>query len=404
MKKIPFSPPDITEEEIAEVVDTLRSGWITTGPKTKRFEAMISEYCGVEKTICLNSATAGLELVLRLFDIGPGDEVITTPYTFAATANVIIHTGATPVFVDVKPDQFNIDPDAIARAITHKTKAVIPVDFAGFPCDYKEIYTILNDKKHVYHPTTGTLQESIDRPLVLIDAAHSFGSSYNGKKSGNLGDFSVFSFHAVKNLTTSEGGAITFNAIGDTTSDELYKKLQLLSLHGQSKDAFTKMKAGGWFYDIAIAGYKYNMTDIAASLGIVQLKRFNDMQIIRKSIYEKYISLLSNDSRIILPDFNAEDKVYSYHLMPIRIKNADEKMRSSIIEFAAKKDIALNVHFIPVTMHPAYTNLGYSINSTPNAYNSYHNEITLPLYSTMTLDDVDCVVSVLHDALESILN
>lgn len=401
MKKIPFSPPDITEEEISEVADTLRSGWITTGPKTKRFEQMISDYCGSEKTICLNSATAALELTLRLFEIGEGDEVITTPFTFAASANIILHTGAKPVIVDIKKDQFNIDPQEISKHITEKTKAVIPVDYGGYPCDYDEIAEILNNKKYLYKPKKGTLQEKIERPLILVDAAHSFGSSYKGRKAGNYGDFTAFSFHAVKNITTAEGGAISFNSLNSETSSELYKKLSYISLHGMSKDAFAKSKAGGWFYEILEPGFKYNMTDIAASLGIIQLKRYEQMLDNRKNIYEKYIDILSEDRRIIIPDFTSNpDKTYSYHLFPVRVENADEKKRAEIINYAAEKGVALNVHFIPVNMHPAYTKLGYSIKDTPNAYDTYRNLITLPLYSKLSLEDALYTAEILKEAID----
>ena len=286
-RKIQFSPPDITEEEIQAVSDTLRSGWITTGPKTKQFEKEIAEYCGVNKAICLNSATAGLESVLRLFGIGEGDEVITTPYTYTATASTILHTGAKVVFADVLPGSFNIDPESVAKAITSKTKAVIPVDIAGIPCDYDKLKNVLEEKKSLYNPKKGTLQETLCRPLLLADAAHSFGAEYktgNGwKKSGALADFSVFSFHAVKNLTTAEGGAVTFNS-----GDDIYKQLQLLSLHGQSKDALAKMKAGSWRYSIELPGYKCNMTDIAAAMGLVQLKRYPNLLARRREIFDLY--------------------------------------------------------------------------------------------------------------------
>lgn len=403
MRSIPFSPPDITEEEINEVVDTLRSGWITTGPKTKRFEEDITRYCNTKKTVCLNSATAGLESVLRLFDIGPGDEVITSPYTFAATANVIIHTGAKPVFVDVIEGEFNIDPEKIKKAITKRTKAIIPVDIAGWPCDYDDIYDVLDEKKGLYRPKKGSLQENLDRPLLLIDAAHSFGAKYKGEMSGACGDFTVFSFHAVKNLTTAEGGAVTFKGLEGCTTEDIYKRLMLLSLHGQSKDALSKMKAGGWQYSIDIPGYKCNMTDITASIGIVQLKRFPEMQRIREQLYRKYFTLLKDNENIILPNFSDPMKECCFHLMPIRIKNADEMLRSEVIKKMSDKKIATNVHFTPVTMHPAYTKLGYKIKDTPFAFDSYKNEITLPLYSKLTMEDVEYVCKSIKEILSEIL-
>ena len=385
---IPFSPPDIGQAEIDEVVDTLKSGWITTGPKTKQFEKDIASYCDTEKAVCLNSATAGLELILRLMDIGPGDEVITTPYTFCASANIILHVGAKPVFADVKKGEFNIDPQAIEKAITPRTKAIIPVDIAGWPCDYTEIEAALESKKSMYRPTSGTMQTKTDRPIILADAAHSFGSSYKNKKVGNLADFTVFSFHAVKNLTTAEGGAISFNAFKTIPAEEIYKKLMLLSLHGQSKDALAKMKAGSWQYQIEIPGYKCNMTDIQAALGLAQLRRFDTEMIPqRKKICDIYNNVFKNDGRFILPPFESAIKQGNYHLYPIRLNGADESKRNSVIEEMAKKKIAVNVHFIPVVMHPAYTGLGYSIDSYPNTFDMYRNEITLPVYSKLSLDD-----------------
>ncbi len=385
---IPFSPPDITRAEIDELVDTLRSGWITTGPKTKQFEKEIAKYCNTKKAVCLNSATAGLELVLRLFDIGVGDEVITTPYTFAATANVILHVGAKPVFVDIKKDQFNIDPKEIERAITKKTKAVITVDFGGFPCDYDEILDILENNKRKYCPKKHTNQQLLEKPLFLADTAHSFGAEYKGKKIGGVADFSVFSFHAVKNLATAEGGAVTFNSLGNIDNEHIYNKLMLLSLHGQSKDALAKSKAGSWKYTIECAGYKYNMTDITASLGLVQLRRYDkELLIKRKKSFNLYNDCLSDDI-YILPPFISNDKKSSYHLFPLRIREFDEKKRDKLISRMAEKGIATNVHYIPLVMQPLYKKLGYSINNYPNAYNMYKNEITLPLYSLLKEGDI----------------
>lgn len=396
-KKIQFSPPDITEEEIEAVCDTLRSGWITTGPKTKQFEKEIAEYCGSDKAICLNSATAGLELVLRLFQIGEGDEVITTPYTYTATASVILHTGAKVVFADVLPGSFNIDPNAVAKVITSKTKAVIPVDIAGIPCDYDELYKVLESKKSLYNPKKGTLQETLSRPLLLADAAHSFGAEYKAgnewKRSGALADFSVFSFHAVKNLTTAEGGAVTFNCDG-----EVYKQLQLLSLHGQSKDALAKMKAGSWRYSIELPGYKCNMTDIAAAMGLVQLKRYPKLLARRKELFDLYKKHFCADDRFILPQESEKFKS-SNHVYTLRINGADEVTRYEVIARCAESGVACNVHFIPLPMHPFYGSLGFKIEDYPNAYDMYKNEISLPVHTLMSDDDVAYVANTVKTAL-----
>ena len=396
-RKIQFSPPDITEEEIQAVCDTLRSGWITTGPKTKQFEKEIAEYCGVRHAICLNSATAGLELVLRLFQIGEGDEVITTPYTYTATASVILHTGAKVVFADVLPGSFNIDPNAVAKVITSKTKAIIPVDIAGIPCNYEELYKVLESKKSLYNPKKGTLQETLSRPLLLADAAHSFGAEYKAgnewKKSGALADFSVFSFHAVKNLTTAEGGAVTFNC-----GDEVYKQLQLLSLHGQSKDALAKMKAGSWRYSIELPGYKCNMTDIAAAMGLVQLKRYPKLLARRREIFDLYKKSFGADDRFILPQ-ESENFKSSYHVYTLKIRNADEAIRDEIIARCAESGVACNVHFIPLPMHPFYSSLGFKIEDYPNAYDMYKNEISLPVHTLMSDDDVAYVANTIKKCM-----
>ncbi|MBN2545021.1 MAG: DegT/DnrJ/EryC1/StrS family aminotransferase [Spirochaetes bacterium] len=389
IRKIDFSPPDITNAEINEVIDALKSGWITTGPKTKLFEKNISDYCNSSKTVCLNSATACLELILRLFDIKKGDEVITTPYTFASTANVIIHVGAKPVFVDVKKESFNIDPQAIKKALSKKTKAVIPVDIAGWPCDYDEIKEVLDNFKF-YHPDRKTKQALLDRPLIVADSAHSFGAEYKGKKLGTIADFTCFSFHAVKNLTTAEGGAVTFNGYKNYSSDEIYNDLMKLSLHGQSKDAYAKMKTGGWKYDIKCAGFKYNMTDIASSVGLAQLRRYDQMLNIRERLFNCYNEKLNFDN-FILPPFNDKNKKNSFHLYPLRIKNFNEENRNKLIEKLANAGISTNVHFIPVVMHSFYKKLGYSIKYFPNCYEMYKNEITLPLYSKLTLNDINYI-------------
>lgn len=403
IKTIPFSPPDISQLEIDEVIDTLKSGWITTGPKTKKLENEIANYCQTEKAVCLNSATACLELSLRLLDIGEGDEVITTPYTYASTANVILHVGAKPVFVDIKKNEFNIDPDKISKAITNKTKAIIPVDLAGWPVDYNEIKNVLENKKHLFSPKSKTWQKSFDRPIIIADSAHAFGAKYKNKRLGSIADFTCFSFHAVKNLTTAEGGAVTFNSFTNLTTDEIYKKFMLFSLNGQSKDALSKAQAGSWQYTIEIPGFKYNMTDIMASLGLAQLKRYEKELIPkRKKIFEIYNNEFKNNSKLILPPFNSELKIGSFHVYPLRIANINETQRDAIIQKMADNGISVNVHFIPLVMHPAYTKLGYNINDFPNTYSMYQNEISLPVYSKLSKDDALYISKTLINIVDQI--
>lgn len=394
--KVSFSPPSITQREIQMVCEVLQSGWITTGPKTKEFEEKLSSYCGIEKTLCLNSATAGLELVLRLMDIGPGDEVITTPYTFAATANVILHCGAKPVFADIREDDFNLDVSLLEPLINKKTKAIIPVDFAGIPCDYQSIYGLIEKKRKIFRPKKGSPQENLGRIMILSDAAHSFGSVYRGQKAGSLADFSVFSFHAVKNLTTAEGGAVCFNAIGGIDSAEIYKKLRLLSLHGQSKDALDKFKAGSWFYTIETAGYKYNMTDIAAAIGIGQLERF-DSEITpkRKEIFHFYQNQINGN--VIFPFEKDQEKEGNYHLYPLLLK--DPAKRNPLIEYLAKNEIAANVHFIPLPLHPVYERLGYRMKDYPSAFKNFQREISLPIYPDLTQSQMEWVVQKINQFL-----
>ena len=389
-RKITFSPPDITDREIAEVVDTLKSGWITTGPKTKKFEEEIAKYCGVKKSVCLNSATAAMELALRLFDIGEGDEVITSAYTYTASASVIYHCGAKIVLADTKEGEFNIDPKEIERLITPKTKAIIPVDIAGLPADYSEILEVVEKKKDIFNPKKGTYQEKLGRILVLADAAHSFGSNYKGKKIGSVADITSFSFHAIKNLTTAEGGALTWSLPNNFDNEQIYKELMLLALHGQNKDALAKLKAGAWKYDIVMPGYKCNMTDIMASIGLVQLQRY-DNEILKKkqelvSYYEKYLRDLVD--KIELPIFKNDIKESCKHLYMIRLKNQDEEKRNDVIAKLGENDIATNVHFQPLPLLTAYKNLGFKIEDYPNAYNQYKNEISLPLHDFLSEDDV----------------
>ena len=389
-RKITFSPPDITDREIAEVVDTLKSGWITTGPKTKKFEEEIAKYCGVKKSVCLNSATAAMELALRLFDIGEGDEVITSAYTYTASASVIYHCGAKIVLADTKEGEFNIDPKEIEKLISPKTKAIIAIDIGGLPADYSEILNIVENKRSIFNPKKNSYQEKLGRILIIGDAAHSFGSSYKEKKIGSVADITSFSFHAVKNLTTGEGGALTWNLPNNFDNEQIYKELMLLSLHGQNKDALSKLKAGAWKYDITIPAYKCNMTDIIASIGLVQLQRY-DNEILKKkqelvSYYEKYLRDLV--SKIELPIFKNNIKESCRHLYMIRLKNQDDEKRNEIIAKLGENDIATNVHFQPLPLLTAYKNLGFQIEDYPNAYNQYKNEISLPLHDFLSEDDV----------------
>ncbi|MCF0163496.1 MAG: DegT/DnrJ/EryC1/StrS family aminotransferase [Fusobacterium necrophorum] len=389
-KIIQFSPPDITQAEINEVVDTLKSGWITTGPKTKKFEEEISQYCHSNKTVCFNSATAAMELALKLFDIGPGDEVITSVYTYTASASVALHCGAKVVLVDTKKGSFNIDPDAVEKAITAKTKVIIPVDIAGYPADYDEIFEIAERKKSLFRPKKGTYQEKLGRIMILADAAHSFGSIYKGKKVGSVADFTSFSFHAIKNLTTAEGGALTWCHKDWMDSEEAYRQLMLLALHGQNKDALAKMKAGAWKYDIVMPGYKCNMTDIMAAIGLAQLRRY-DTEILPKkkqlvSWYEEKLKKL--EDKIELPVFQEGNTESCRHLYMIRLKNAGEQKRNQVIEKLAEAGIATNIHFQPLPLFTAYKELGFEMHNYPNAYDMYQNEISLPLHDLLTEEDV----------------
>lgn len=388
-KKIPFSPPDITQAEIDAVVEVMKSGWITSGPKTSAFEEMMAEYCGTKHAVALNSNTAGLELILKVLGIGGDDEVITTPYTFAATSNVLLHRGIRPTLVDVKKDSFLIDEQKVYEAITPRTKAIITVDFAGVPVDYDAIKKIIKDKG----------REDI---VLISDSAHSFGATYKGQKVGGQMDFHVFSFHAVKNLTTAEGGAITYNNNNLKSKEDLYKEFKYTSLHGQTKDALSKMKAGAWKYDIVTDGFKCNMTDIMAAIGTVQLSRFNDMLKIRKSIHEIYNEILSEKEWAILPFSKNEYMETCYHLYPLRIKGFTEDQRNKVIQMMADKEIATNVHFMPLPLLTVYKNLGYKIEDYPNAYAQYANEITLPLYSTLTYEDAEYIAKELIDCVENI--
>lgn len=390
---IPFSPPRIDEKIIAEVTDALRSGWITTGPRTKKLEQKIAEYVTVPKVVCLNSASAGLELVLRWYGVTDGDEVIVPAYTYCATANVVVHCGATPVMVDVNPD-FNINVENIKKAITSKTKVIIPVDIAGFPCDYDEINTLVQDPaiQKLFNPASDE-QKMLNRILVLSDAAHSIGALYKGKRTGALCDITVFSFHAVKNLTTAEGGAICLNLPVPFNHDDIYKSLCAKSLHGQSKDALAKTQLGNWKYDVTEAGYKCNMTDILAAIGLIELERYDDdMLVKRKAIFDAYSHAFSNYDCFEVPTYETEDKTSSYHVYPLRIKGITEEQRDQLMQKIFEQEITVNVHFIPLPMLTVYKNKGYQIEDYPVSYDNYSREISLPVYYDLTDEQVKRVI------------
>ena len=391
MKKIPFSPPDMSEAEINEVAEALRSGWITTGPKTKEFERLIAMCCQTDQAVCLNSATACMELILRVLGVGPGDEVITSAYTYTATASVTCHVGAKVVMVDTAPDSFEMDYDKLADAITEKTKVVLPVDLAGVVCDYDKIFAAVESKKHLFSPVND-IQKAYGRVIVLADAAHAFGAKWHGKMCGEIADFTSFSFHAVKNLTTAEGGALTWRNHDGVDNESLYKQFQLLSLHGQNKDAFAKTRLGAWEYDIVAPYYKCNMTDVMAGIGLAQLKRYPEMLYRRRQIIERYNEGLKGCDVQVLDHFG-DDHSSSGHLYLVRLLGEDVEYRNAVIERMAERGIACNVHYKPLPIMTAYKNLGFDIANYPNAYNQYHNEITLPLHTSLTDEDVEYVIS-----------
>lgn len=387
---IPFSPPDMTEAEVKEVADAILSGWITTGPRTKEFERQIASYVGVNKAVCLNSQTACAEMALRLLGIGAGDEVIVPAYTYTATASVVCHVGAKLVMVDVQPDCLEMDYEALEKAITPATKAIIPVDLAGIPCDYDRIFAIVERKKHLFQPSND-IQRAIGRVAISADAAHAFGASYHGKMVGSIADFTSFSFHAVKNLTTAEGGALTWRPIPGIDEDELYHMAQLYSLHGQSKDALAKTKLGAWEYDIVGPWYKCNMTDIMAALGLVQLKRYPALLERRREIIRRYDEAFRPLGIEVLNHYS-EQHQSSGHLYITRIPGADTERRQEIIVKMAERGIATNVHYKPLPMMTAYKNLGFDIADYPNAYARFANEITLPLHTCLTDEEVQYVI------------
>ena len=399
---IPFSPPRIDDEICNEVVKTLKSGWITTGPRTKEFEQLITQYCGNKATICLNSATAGLELMLRWFGVGPRDQVILPAYTYAATANVIFHCGATPVFVDVNRDDFNISIQAIANAINDQTKVIMPVDFAGLPSSYEEIMGLAVRHKKLFKPYTPE-QEKLGRIMVLSDAAHSFGATFNGSKTGTLCDASVFSFHAVKNLTTAEGGAVALNLPEPFNNNEVYSELCIKSLHGQNKDALAKTQKGNWKYDIVEAGYKCNMTDISATIGLVELRRYDSETLVRrKKIIDAYNVAFAADRRFEIPVLETGAKRSSFHLYPLRLRNASEEQRDAVIREIFNRDVSVNVHFIPVPATTFYKNLSYDILDYPVAYDNFQREISLPVYFDLSDEQVQVVIKAVLAAVDAV--
>ena len=401
---IPFSPPDISELEIKEVTDALKSGWITTGPKTKELEREVAEFCGTEKAVCLNSATACMELALRLFGVGPGDEVIVPAYTYTATASVVCHVGATVVMCDSigeGPSPFEMDYDKMASLITEKTKAIIPVDIGGRPCDYEKIYKAIEEKSDIFSPK-GEIQEKIGRIIVLSDAAHSYGASYQGVPTGQLADFTSFSFHAVKNFTTAEGGALTWRKDLGLDNEDIYHKLMLASLHGQNKDALAKSKAGAWEYDILYPAYKCNMTDIHAAIGLAQMKRYPKMLERRKEIIDKFDEALTANGMEVLVHFDDKAKS-SGHLYLVRVPGIKGEERNEIINKMGERGVSLNVHYKPLPMLTAYKDLGFDISDYPKAYGLFENLISLPLYSKLTDEEVDYIIENFIDCCHEVM-
>lgn len=399
MKKleIPFSPPDITEEEIREVVDTLKSGWITTGPKTKLFEKQIAEFCHTRKAVCLNSATACMEMALRVLGIGPGDEVVTTAYTYTATASVVCHVGAKLVLVDTGKNSYEMDFEKVEQAVTEKTKAIISVDLAGIIGNYERLFEIADRKKTIFQPAN-KIQRQLGRIAILADGAHAFGAQQKGKRCGEIADFTSFSFHAVKNLTTAEGGALVWRDIQGVDNEELYKQFMLLSLHGQSKDALAKTQLGAWEYDIAAPYFKCNMTDIMASLGLAQLRRYPKLLMRRREIIEKYNEGLKSEEVTVLQHYG-EDYSSSGHLYLVRLIGKTREECNEIITKMAERGVAANVHYKPLPMLTAYKNLGFSIEDYPNAYELFSNEITLPLHTKLTDEEVEYVIQVFKECM-----
>jgi len=402
---IPFSPPRMDQKIIDEVINALKSGWITTGPRVQKFEQKLTEYAGHKATLCTSSGSGGLELMLRWFGVKEGDEVIVPAYTYCATANVVIHCGAKPVFVDVKED-FNISIREIEKAITNRTKVIIPVDLAGFPCDYYELNQLVKRKDIINRFTPKSdEQKKLGRILVLADAAHSVGAVFGGNKTGKLTDITVYSFHAVKNLTTAEGGAVCLNLPEPFDNMAIQKYLRVKSLHGQTKDAFSKTQIGGWKYDIIEPGYKFNMTDIAAAMGLVELERYDqDMLVRRKQIFDSYSNAFSKYSWAQLPTYETKEKVSSYHVYLLRIKDISEQQRDQIIQQIYEKGVAVNVHFIPLPMMTYYKNNGYSIDNYPVSYDNFTRVISLPVYYDLSDDQVNEVVAAVVKSVEDVIS
>jgi len=400
-KKIDFSPPLITEEDITEVVGVLRSGWITTGPKVAAFEEALKKYTNAQEVAVLGSATSGLELILRILNIKAGDEVITTPYTFTASASVISHVGASIVFADVDQDSFLISSEDIAKKITNRTKAIITVDYGGTLCDYEAIQEILREKSDLYKSESNSFASAFKRIPIIADSSHAFGAELNGIKTGAIADFTAFSFHAVKNLTTAEGGAVCLKSNSNLNIKEFRQLLKLYSLHGQNNDAFKKTSSG-WQYDILFPGYKFNMTDIQAALGLSQLKRYKETLKFRETIFNRYLINLKNNTNCILPKFDINKIKSAYHLFPVRVNGFNEDQRDRLIAYMKEQGIATNVHFKPLPMMTAYRNLGFSIEDYPNAFKVYENVITLPVHQKLSLNDVDYITDNFQQGIKDI--
>lgn len=399
-RNIPFSPPDMSEEEARMACEAILSGWITTGPKTKEFEKLIAMCCGTNTAVCLNSATACMEMILRVLGVGPGDEVITSAYTYTATASVTCHVGAKVVMVDTATGSFEMDYSKLADAITEKTKVIIPVDIAGIICDYEKVFAAVESKKHLFKPAND-IQKAFGRVVVLADAAHAFGAKQNGRMCGEIADFTSFSFHAVKNLTTAEGGALTWRPIPGIEDEWIYKQFQLLSLHGQNKDALAKTKLGAWEYDIVAPNYKCNMTDVMAGIGLAQLNRYPEMLYRRRQIIEKYNAGLAECNVQVLNHYS-DNHSSSGHLYLVRLLGKTVEERNEVITKMAERGIACNVHYKPLPMMTAYKNFGFDIADYPNAYAQYENEVTLPLHTRLTDDDIEYVISNFVDIIKSL--
>jgi dTDP-4-amino-4,6-dideoxygalactose transaminase len=402
---IPFSPPRIDQRIIDEVTDTLRSGWITTGPKTKRFEKEISAYCGCKTTVAVNSWTMGMQVFLSWYGIKEGDEVIIPAYTYCASANVIVHAGATPIMVDINPEDFNLSLDAVRKAITPRTKAIMAVDLAGFPCDYSGLMQMVQEPIiRKQFQANSPRQHTLGRILVISDAAHSFGAISSGKRSGAMADVTAFSFHAVKNLTTAEGGALCFNFPSPFDHEEIYRQFCTLILHGQSKDALAKTQKGNWRYDVDEPGFKCNMTDIQASIGLIELERYQENLDRRKVIFEKYDTAFANQAWALLPLYSSADRTSSYHLYQLRIKDINEAQRDAILQGIFDREVSVNVHFIPLPLLTAYKKRGYDITQYPETYRKFASEISLPVYFDLSDEQVATVIQSVIEAVEEVIN